>query len=196
MKKEEALHQFRTLVASDLIKTHLQQLDDYFQLHQEQVSQEFVESFAKLCRSIRDKQDSGNMGPIGYITYSMLRTELLYDRWMCLVEAANKRWFLDTSRYEEGYDAAWIFSFWGELHTDLEQERRKYMGLINPADVELIALEQAAEFYRYLIRLATHAMPQAVQLTEYRDMDKEDDLEVRVGEYLDVSELVYKESSA
>ncbi|WP_268625021.1 hypothetical protein [Paenibacillus alvei] len=196
MKKEEALHQFRNLVTAEIIKTHLQKLDDYFQLHQEQLSQAFVESFSKLCRCIRDRQDRGDMGPVGYITYSMLRTELLHHRWMCLVEASDKRWFLDANRYEEGYDAAWLFSFWEELHRVLDQERRKYMGLINPADVELIALEQAAEFYRYLIRLATHAMPQAVQLTEYWDMDKEDDLEVRVGEYLDISELVYKESSA
>ncbi|HEX2954962.1 MAG TPA: pentapeptide repeat-containing protein, partial [Bacillota bacterium] len=125
--------------------------------------------------------------------YSMLRTRLLEKDYRILIEAYDRRWYLDPQECWESYDAGWIGRYLDELDQALENSRRQYMNLIGRAEIERIVLKEAHKFYQYMSLLARYAMQIMIEFPEWRDLAKGDELEVRVGELLDLSEIVYKE---
>lgn len=195
MKKEEALQHFRENHVDPTFHATIVALEQYAQTHRDELVQDFLPSFQQLCRTIKQKQAAGEKGKIGYITYSMLRTEILEGRHRYLVEATDNRWFLDDHVCEAEYDASWAFRFLDEFERSLEQARKVYMNVITQADLETIKLQEALNYHQYVIRFIRYAMSYAVALPEYTEMEKAEEFEIRVGEYFDRSEIVYKEDT-
>ncbi|BAU27213.1 pentapeptide repeat protein [Aneurinibacillus soli] len=195
MKKEEALQHFRENHVHPTFHATIVALEQYAQTHRDELVQDFLPSFQQLCRTIKQKQAAGEKGEIGYITYSMLRTEILEGRHRYLVEATDNRWFLDDHVCKAEYDASWAFRFLDEFERSLEQARKVYMDVITPADLETIKLQEALNYHQYVIRFIRYAMLQAITLPEYIEIEKAEEIEIRVGEYFDRSEIVYKEDT-
>ncbi|MED0679992.1 pentapeptide repeat-containing protein [Aneurinibacillus thermoaerophilus] len=195
MEKEEALQHFIKNEAIPRITESLLALEDYFQTHKDTLVHDFIHSFQHLCHIIKERQEQGEKGKIGYITYSMLRTEIMEERSIYGIEATDSRWFFYPKACQAEYDAGWAFFFLDELENELEKARKAYMGEITKLDIEKLKLKEAAKYHQYVISLARYAMPQAVLLPAYLEIEKEEELEIRVGEYRDLSEVVYKEDA-
>jgi uncharacterized protein YjbI with pentapeptide repeats len=69
----------------------------------------------------------------------------------------------------------------------------KYLNRIEKADLEQLKLREATKYQYYVIALARYALKQASSLKELHEIAKENLFEIRVGEYFDFSEVVYKE---
>jgi hypothetical protein len=195
MVKEEVVQQF---IENDVERKSLESLlalEEYFQMHKDALAQGFIQSFKQLCLKIKEMQAQGEKDKIGYITYSMLRTEILEGRHMYLLEASDSTWFFDRKECQVEYDASWAFQFLDRLESELEKKGKTYMGAITKPDIEKIKLREAGKYNQYVVSLAQYAMSQATALPEYLDIEREEELEVRVGEYLDISEIVYKEDT-
>lgn len=193
MTRTEALSYFNENYARPQINEKLFALDEYFHTNKDSLRQAFVESVREICLNIRDKQNKGEKGKIGFITYSMLRTALAEGKHTVLIEALNKDWFLDFEECQAEYDASWAFDFLDEAIKEFKNLIKPYMGNIVASDVDRIGLLEAAKFNQYIISLARYSMPEVILLKEFDEIDKEDELEIRVGEFRDMSEIVYKE---
>lgn len=196
MNKEEAIQHFMDVFVATKKASKLLELEKYYRTHQEELVIGFLNSFREICQLIRRQQEEEQKGKIAYITYSMLRSELLANRGECIIEAFDHRWYLDKAKCKSHYDASWAFQFLHELMRELKPERKRYASLINAADMDQIKLAEAVHFFRHVSSLATHAVSQAIELDEYIAIEKHGGLEVRIGEYFDISELIYKEQSA
>jgi hypothetical protein len=69
-----------------------------------------------------------------------------------------------------------------------------YLHQIDRTKPERYLLQEAEKYHQYVIRLARYAVDQVAQLPEFQAIDKEAEFAVRVGEYMDISEIVYRES--
>lgn len=193
MDRLSALQHFREQEVTPLLNHQLDLLEATFHQYQGQLITDVLASFRHLCMQIHQQQELGHQGPIGYIHYSLLRTQVLEQSYLYMMEAYSAAWYTDDSEIRCTYDASWAYAPLGQMVIELEQARKKYMGSIHPADVEHLVLELVPYFHQYVKALLHLALPAAIELPEYRGMDKANRLMIRTGEYRDYSESVYIE---
>jgi uncharacterized protein YjbI with pentapeptide repeats len=192
MTKREAWHHFRENYVKQIGQKQLMAAEAYFQSHLEELADGFLNSFRAICRQVLVFQEKQLKGPLGYIHYSWLRTQLLEQDYRVLIETYDGNWYLDRRECVAEYDAAWLWRFWGDCVAELESKRQPYLDQITAADLELIARREVAKYGQYLVSLARYALNRAELEPEYGALVKEAECEVRVGEYQDLSEVVLK----
>jgi len=183
---------FAERYGNDICQKKIMELERYYQDHREDCVSDFRESFRQICLKIKAMQLSNEKDKIGYLTYSMLRTAILRKKPIYLIEATNKEHFFDREECWGEYDPGWAFRFLDELEIELEEKRKLYLGQIAKPNIEQLKLQETPKYHRYVICFLRYVMPQAVLLPEFQEIDKEEKLEVRAGEYLDSSEVVGK----
>ncbi|MBY7740201.1 hypothetical protein [Paenibacillus polymyxa] len=196
MNRTEALEHFRSTYIEVLIKEYIGKLEELFNDQVNELSVLFIDSFRRICLSAKAMQERGEMGKIGYIVYSMRRTYLIEQRYEYVIEAFDRDWFFDQRTCQDIYDAGWAFEYWGQLGSMLEQQRKRYMNVIISPDIEQSLLYTVDVFHDFIIRLAVYAIQRATELPEFLALDREDDLEIRVGEYKGLSKLIFKGEKA
>lgn len=191
--KEEQWHHFLNHVVEPHYVEMLLKLDSYYQKHKASLVTAFVHSFHTFCQRLKEEQiKKENMK---YVMYSMLRTEISRGRHRYLVEAMDERWYGDNNPIQGYYDASWAFRFLDEWEYQVEEGSRPYMGALK-MNVRQMKLMLARQIHPYIVSLIRTVMPEAVQLEAYQILAKEINVEVRVGEYWDWNEMVYKDMQA
>lgn len=193
MNKQAALHHFKEHHFTPLLDIQLDRLEAIFHRYQAQLISDFKESFRDLCIHILNMQQQGQKEPIGYIHYSFLRTQMLEQSYLYMVEAYSAEWYEDDSDCKLTYDASWAYGPMSTMLEALEQERKIYMGTITSVDVERLMLESAPLFHQFVNSLLRLGMAEVVQMPEYLAIHKADRVVIRTGEYKDISENLYVE---
>ncbi|HYH02473.1 MAG TPA: pentapeptide repeat-containing protein [Bacillota bacterium] len=193
MNHAEVLRRFQDEVVQKRSLEQLRALESYFQSNREQLARDLGECYRKFCGQIYRMQRQAAKAAVAYIQFSLLRTAILEQHYFFLIEAYDRRWYLDRQECLAEYDVTWAFRFLNHLAVGLEEARKQYSGQITTADVEQIILAEAGKYLRYVVAVARMAIPEVAQSREYHELNREEQLEVRVGEYKDLSEVVYKE---
>lgn len=193
MKREKALLHFHDNYGKVYGQLILLELEDYFQQHIDEFVPDFVETFRQLCVKIKTMQLQKEKRKIRYITYSLLKEAIKNRKPVYLIEASDQNWFLDPVECRVWYQPEWMVSFLDRLGSVLEEKRKPYFDRVTTKDVDHIKLTEAEKYHCYVVQLARYALPQAVELPEFREIIKDDVFDARIGEYLDISEVVYKE---
>lgn len=168
-------------------------LEDFFQASKDKLADDFRMSFQKICQQLKQQQTLQQKGPIAHITFSMLRTELLESNPHYLVEATDEEWFFDIHPLLTTYDAGWAHLFLEQYIEELSLYSKTFMGAITQADIDRIRLQDAKHFHQYVISLARYALPDIIRCPEYLALDRDVAVEIRVGEFMDMNEVVYSE---
>ncbi|MEK3789018.1 pentapeptide repeat-containing protein [Paenibacillus sp. FSL K6-1230] len=194
MNRSQAMEHFEQNTVIPRVQDMLQRLESYYQLHKSQLAQSFWCSIEQIIAGYEALQEQGQQAALGYITFSLLRTSMLSGQSLYLVEASNRLWFLDEQAYSACYDASWAYGFLKPLEAELLQLAKKYAGAIDPTDVQRRIMHTAAFVHQYVLALARYTL----RLHEDKLMPAlnrvrlERECEIRVGEYRDLSEIVYK----
>lgn len=191
MTREEAKQHFWQTYAQGMCKEALRQVDQYYRQHKEYLAKEFAASFIAFCRYLRQQQEAGRKEKVGLICCSMLYTALLREEQIWRFDAYDKTEYLDEQECSQRFDTPWLFRPLYEACLQMEQERKKYAGKISSSYIDTIKRRQMYGYIPYAILLARQALKQAVCSEEFAGINKEAILEVRVGEYHDLSERVY-----
>ncbi|HOV26443.1 MAG TPA: pentapeptide repeat-containing protein [Pseudobacteroides sp.] len=195
MNREEALQHFNENFVRQKSIEKMLKVEEFFHKNRDNLVADFLDSFRRICLKIKQIQNEGKKGEVGYITFSLLRTSMKEGKLLYLIEAFDSNWFLDRMECQAIYDAGWLGKFLDEFEAELEENRREYVGLLGSFDTERLKFKEAGFYSQYIANIARYTMPFAVLLREYRDIVRNEKMEVRVGEYLDISEVVYKENS-
>lgn len=191
-----ALEQFKQEIVIPLRNQVMLRFEHIYQQNRERLIKEFLHHFAKQCECVLDAQKIGEHGAVGHITYSMLRTRLMDGQALYLTEAADETWLFDPNSIEGEYDASWAFGYLDVMLACWEEELQRpgslYAGSIAQPELEQLLLKEAEHGHAYVTNLIHLAMPEAVQCESFTHLERCEVFEVRVGEYLDVSESVYK----
>lgn len=191
MTREEAQQRFWQSYAQTMCKQALEQVDQYYRQHRDNLAEEFVAAFTNFFRQVRQKQDKGQKGKVSYFCCSMLYTALLRDQPAWRMDAYDKNAYNDEQECSISFDTPWLFDPLQECCRKLDQERRKYAGKINPCYIDSIKRQQAFRYIPYAILCARQALKQAVNSEEFSALHKEERVNFWVGEYKDLSETVY-----
>lgn len=190
MNKEQALQHLYNHVFQSALEERISALEHFYIQNNKRLVEQFIESFRDICLCIQSLQKRGLKDPIGFIHYSMLRTSVLNGTHTYLVEAYSDRWYGDQIECDSRYNAGWAFQDIPSLFQLLEERRKVYMGAIHSADIEYMVLKELPYFCQFVTAIARKAMPDAVQLQEFKEIEKASRLFVRVGEFKDMSEEV------
>lgn len=174
-------------------ENHLLALERYVQGSIDVLVTEFKNSFKAICNELYKQQVETEKEPIGHITFSLLRTELLEGNAIYVVEGTNEDWFLDFKPIITFYDASWLFRFLKEQIEELRQRSKTFIGSISEAELDSILLKEVGYYHQYFLSLARYALSDMDTFYEYVNLERNQTVEIRIGEYLDVSELVFKE---
>lgn len=194
MRREEALEHFIENYVKVKSVEKQKKLDDYYEKNKDELSLNFIESFKQLCLKIKEIQAISRKGKIAYIVCSMLRTNIIFGVNKYLLEAFNKLMYFEKNECKVEYDVDWAFRFLDEFEEELLQNSKLYINKITKADIERLKLKEAVLYNERIERLVRYAMPKVAMTQEFKDIQKEDILEVSVGEYRSLRKLVYKES--
>ncbi|MDY7991368.1 pentapeptide repeat-containing protein [Paenibacillus polymyxa] len=194
MNREEVFRHFKNEIYEPLKHRMLFALEVYFQNHKHALAKAFCNSLEQIFEKVKLMQQEGNKQALGYISYSMLRTELANGRATYLVEAMDKRWFMDLHTCRDTYNADWAFHYLHEWETELSKHAKKYGGRIGLDDIERMKLRAAIHIHQYIIALARFSITEAWldEIQFAHEIQLEDVFEMRVGEYWDQSEVVFK----
>lgn len=193
MTGKEAWAHFIKNYADKFSREKLLQLEDEYWLRRDDFIMDFLESFRQICLKIRNMQLKNEKAKISCITYSILRTGIADRQPAYLIEAFDRDWFLDFVECHGKYDPKWAFCNLYQLETELLAKAKLYLGQISRSQIERYLLREAGKYHQYVIGFIRYAMPQAVRLPEFQAIETEARFTVRVGEYLDKSEIVYLE---
>ena len=193
MQTGEVLTHFYEIEVEKRRSKYVEAIEEFFQHSIKELSSEFSKSFQEICIQLQKQQVTQKKGPIGNITFSMLRTEFLDGNYLYLVEGTDEEWFFDMKPLLATYDASWAFQYLDQLMEELILYSKTFMGAITQADIELIKLKEATHFHQYVISLARHALPDLVRSPEYLAIERDPAVEIRVGEYMDINEVVFAE---
>ncbi|WP_411680963.1 hypothetical protein [Clostridium thailandense] len=193
MTRDEALKHFDENYVQVKSIEKFKCIEEYYLANKEKIINSFIESFTQICLKIKDYQLKGEKEGIGYIQYSMLRTNIMEKKYEYVVHAFDTYWYFDEENCSVEYDVKWIFKFLDELEDELEEKRVLYMNKITKADIDKIKLSQLEVYNKILAAVAKYAIPRAIRLKEFEDILLDEVLEVRFGEYRGTSEVIYKE---
>ncbi|MCP3808123.1 pentapeptide repeat-containing protein [Paenibacillus sp. Lou8.1] len=194
MKREEAFWHFTNEIYEPLKHQMLFALEAHFQNHKCSLAKTFRNSLEQVLGKVMLMQQEGTKQSLGYISYSMLRTELANGRATYLVEALDKRWLMDLHSCRDTYNADWAFRYLDEWETELSKHAKKYGGRIGLDDIQRMKLRAAIHIHQYIIALARFSITEAWldEIQFAHEIQLEDVFELRVGEYWDQSEVVFK----
>jgi uncharacterized protein YjbI with pentapeptide repeats len=195
MNRIEALAHFENNYVQAKVLEKILQAESYLWQNRDQLAAEFRESLRIICRKIKALQMDGQLDKVGFINYALLRSALLTKKPQYRIDVYNKEWYFAPTQPEcpGEYDASRIWRFLDGLEAELEEPRRLYLNQITPVYLEQVKLREAVPFNQLIISLADYALHQDAPIAELTEIFKEAEFEVRVGEYYDVSEVVYKE---
>lgn len=193
MTRDEALKHFDENYVQVKSIEKFESVKEYYLAYKDEIIASFIESFRQICLKIKDSQSKGKKEGIGYIQYSMLRTNIMEKKYEYVVHAFDEYWYFDEENCSVNYDVKWIFKFLDDLEGELEEKRILYINKITKADIDKIKLKQLALYNKILIETARYAMDEAMKLEEFKDIFLDEVFEVRFGEYRGTSEIIYTE---
>ncbi|WP_025684901.1 pentapeptide repeat-containing protein [Paenibacillus maysiensis] len=193
MDKQAALKQIYEHDFVPLLEENLQALEAEFQRNKTILTVDLVSAFREMCQLIKNMQDRNEKAPIGYIHFSMLRTSILDQTYLYVIEAYSDEWYFDQVNCTVTYDASWAFRSIASIIDVLDQKRKPYIRLLNRADVERMVWSSSHYFHQFIATLLRLAVHQMIEMPEYQSIQKAKCLFIRIGEFKDQSEQVYIE---
>jgi len=191
LNKQEALQHFKEHVVQERLEQRLDEVQQIFNQRQAELIADLIANFQHFCQQVSDMQNEGKKADIAFINFSMLRTSILSESYVYLIEAYSNEWYEDLHKCHFTYDVSWLYSCFTLLMTDLKQEYKKYMGVLNEADAEIAALETIPYFHQFIVALLRFAIPDLIDIPSYQSIGKSAKITIRVGEYKDISEQIY-----
>ncbi|WP_019636967.1 pentapeptide repeat-containing protein [Paenibacillus fonticola] len=191
MDKQEALSHFYKEYFIPGLAESIEDVETKFNQYRTELALHVENSFREICLLVNTMQSKQEKDPIAYIHYSLMRTSVLEESYLYRVEAYSNKWYLDEQACMSVYDASWAYQSISMMKEKLVVEQRKYMGLLNPADIENMIQSALKYFHQFIVSLIKSVVSQLVQLQEYQSIQKSDRLYIRSGEYKDISETLY-----
>lgn len=192
MNRKESVHHFYTHQVEPARAKLMNDLQYTLSTRHTELTAEFLSHFRLLIQEVSAAQQRGAKGRIAYIQYSMLRTELLGGAMNILVEACDASWLLDQKPIRSSYSSQWAYECLERMLNDLREELPNYQGSVTAVELDRIMLQEATLVNRYLVHFIRNSC-RALEDFEWNSLiDLDQIFEVRVGEYLDASECVFR----
>lgn len=193
MTREEALEHFEEEYVYKYYVQMDKRAEKYIEENNERLTLEFIETFRSLCKKIKQMQIEGKKGKIAYITFSFGIDNLLHNSREYMVHAYGSEWFYeDSEECRVMHDLSWLYEFMEDTYNQLVEISKKYIGNITSADLKEVRKSGVISCDVLFRKFAKKAIEKAVEIDEFKEIEKDEVLEIRNGEYKGYNEIIYK----
>ncbi len=193
VERSEALKHFKEEYVDTAIIELNDNIEKHINKHKKELTEAFVENFRILCRKIKEMQKEGRKGKIAYITYSFNIHNLQKESRDYVVQAYGNEWFLEEGEEcKISYNVGWLYDFLDDFYGKLFEISKKYMGNINASDMDQVWKKGVIHCDVKLLNFTKRAIKEAVKTEEFKALDKEEVLEIRLGQEKGYNEIIYK----
>ena len=193
VERSEALKHFEEEYINPYVREMKKNIEKYIDDHRKELTEAFVENFRTLCRKIKEMQKEGRKGKIAYITYSFNIHNLQKESRDYVVQAYGNEWFLEEGEEcKISYNVGWLYDFLDDFYGRLFEISKKYMSNINASDMDQVWKKGVIHCDVKLLNFTKRAIKEAVKTEEFKALDKEEVLEIRLGQEKGYNEIIYK----
>jgi len=193
VERSEALKHFEEEYINRYVREMKKNIEKYIDDHRKELTEAFVENFRTLCKKIKEMQKEGRKGKIAYITYSFNIHNLQKESRDYVVQAYGNEWFLEEGEEcKISYNVGWLYDFLDDFYGKLFEISKKYMGNINASDMDQVWKKGVIHCDVKLLNFTKRAIKEAIKTEEFKALDKEEVLEIRLGQEKGYNEIIYK----
>jgi uncharacterized protein YjbI with pentapeptide repeats len=159
------------------------------------MSKAFKENFREICSEIAALQETGSLGEIAYIEYTLLRSNIINKNYAVEIRVYGKEWFMCKNQRVAGQlDISFLFQKLDRLWVDLLMMRKQYIGKVSSLDVSEFIMDTVPQFYAYVISLCRFSILDCVKQNYFKVIKKMPQFSINVGEYMAQTTPIYKEN--
>lgn len=193
VERSEALKHFEEEYINPYVREMKKNIEKYIDDHRKELTEAFVDNFRTLCKKIKEMQKEGRKGKIAYITYSFNIHNLQKESRDYVVQAYGSEWFLEEGEEcKISYNVGWLYDFLDDFYGKLFEISKKYMSNINASDMDQVWKKGVIHCDVKLLNFTKRAIKEAVKTEEFKALDKEEVLEIRLGQEKGYNEIIYK----
>lgn len=165
-----------------------------FQEKKQLLKNTFLKSFEEICKNIQQWQEKKQGVELGYLIYTLLRTNLIRQDYYYVVKGYDKNWYFGIEPIDFGvYDVTDLFTFYENLNQQFQKESKSYLSKLKPIQMETKLLKEIQKWNEYVASLVRYSILEGIELPSYQAIQKADTFSVYVGEYLDLVQPIYIE---
>ena len=181
--------------ASALNTRKLFEMETIYQEHLDDFIPVFQNHFHKICENICRLQAEKEIGEISYLEYTFLFTNLIQKKEIAEVRIYNHNWYFDAGQRIVGsFDYSFVFTKYRELWNEVMSSRKRFAGTVTAQEAISFLLTCASTFYRYVASIFRYSILPCVETEPFVSIQRADEFEINVDEYMAYTEAVYKEN--
>ena len=185
----ERMEQMASLAAEAMRRNFTDEIGDIFR-SLGQGSQQIKDSIASAVIDALHEAARRGKGPIAYVTFSLLQSNLLLDRYTLRVDALNDRFLLDDVEAASEWDFQFIFQKLGPDMDAVGAKVRETMTRVQ--DYELRELERAylLNYYGIAFEVLRAALPSCLPALIKSPAPWADEVNFTVGGYMEQQQII------
>lgn len=195
MNQEEVVENFLTEQTASWLEEDIPLMEQEFSANKEQIVASLSNSIGQLCREYEKEQESGNKGPAAHLCISFLRTHILEEDWRYRLVLYDEKSYLDLAECTINWELEFV---WKYLKTRLNELRTIvktgiYVNTVKERHLSQVKLEMAEQYHQIGMICTKLVIADAIQVPEYRTLQKVANFKIGMGEYRDKILLIYEE---
>lgn len=192
MSKENILEKLKKNYADPQSILIILKMHQFINENLEEITREFIKSLDAYCQKIKEQQTTNEKNKISYIHFSILRTALREKDHRLRIDAYDQTYYADKHACTGYYHAGWALKYYEEYLDYIELNRRPFVWIKKHQLLDM-AEEELQKYTLYISHIIRKMLNNPAAEALLDTIDKEEIFIIRVGEYLDKSDIVYKQ---
>ena len=192
-RRKEALTHFTKTIAHPHLEDVLYKLALNFLENKDDMREEYLNTLKRIFVATKDYSERTNT-EVGYIQFTLLRTNLIYGKLVYDVHIYDKRWYLEDYTDIGEIDMSYYFQPLEDAKQHLYKESRKYVGKVDPPRVDNIISGYLEHFGYFFVKMFRYVLLEATECTEYAEIVKYKNFRILAGELYDLPAVLHIEA--
>lgn len=149
-----------------------------------------ISTFDDLFKEIKEKQLNNEKGIIKYINMSFLKTRLLEQKGVYLIEAFDSNLYLDDVTINKELELEFIYQSHFDKTKELYSIKDKYLPYVLDEDIKNILMHESNRYMLFVVEFMKQILKDIVKLDSFKNINKEDNLTFTISEYRTTPTLI------
>ena len=190
--KEKVMAEFKIKYVEGYFEEVFPKIEDKLNKDKDIIKAEIISKFKEVCNKAKNMQEENLKNEIKYIYISYLRTSLIVNSGYYRIDLYDDKWFLDKEECATDIDLSFIYEPLFEHEKELKEKRKEYGLTITEKDIEKIKLKEGDKYHRVGVKILRSMVNDFVECDDYKKMNKNDEISIFAGEYIDEAVLIYE----
>ena len=193
--KEKILQEFKDKYVNNRFINEIPKINEKIEKNEKVIKNEILLNFNKVCENAKRLQNENLKKKIKSIYISFLRTSLLENKGIWRIDLFDENWFLDKEECFINLDFSFIYEDLFNFIEELQEKKKEYGRSITEMDVEKIKLQEGDKYHKLIIKFFQNIISEIIECENFIKMNKQEELMIFAGEYMDEVELLYESLS-